>query len=712
MAGFDYILNVTGDCNSVGAGVISIQPQGGTPPYTVEWVSPSLPPINIVNDNPSERTGLYTGTYVIRLNDSTEPDNISFLINAQVSSGVCASITSVSATTCGVDNGSVYLSATTYLSSVVFDLYTSGGTLINTFDSNTSTAEFTNLSAGTYYSIVTDSGGCTAKTPDFIIVDSSPLSFGLYIVPTSPCNAFANPIGKIYVTGQTGTSPYTYLWSNNATGSTVTGLTSGFYSVTVTDANGCTTTQEAFVPEVLPLGITYFSADTPSCFASDGSLTVYISGGTAPYYYSASTGNVSITYAQNYTLSGIPAGQYSFVITDAGLCQVFGTSNIQTPQSIGQVNVFVENSTCSSTDGYVEITVGQGVGPFTYTLIYPDSSNESVTTLLPSQTFFDLSSGTYTIVVSDSTSCEFSQSFVVLAENLYSISVSQTGTTCNQNNGVIYVETTTGGTEPYDYYVDDVLYYNNTSLTAVTINSLSSGSHTISVVDANGCKQTSTIFVTQSQPVNFSLYKTNCGNGNEGTISVFISSGQPPFNFQWSSNVSGNPQEIFVSNLTGGTYSLTIIDSNNCSLTRNTTITCSSLNSGYVPFPVGSKVLEVTLESTNGILQMLNDGFQDLSEGNLNCELVTADFIAQVSVTPIGLNIEQSFYTGTTLVDIPSINLWYDTVETLLLSVPGVQGVNIDPLTNQITITKDPNNTYLNGQIINITLAIEYDINC
>lgn len=712
MAAFDYILNVTGDCTSIGAGAISILPVGGTPPYTVEWVNPSLPPINYVSSEPSVRTGLYRGTYVIRLNDSTEPDNISFLVNAQVSSGVCASITSVNATTCGIDNGSVNVSATTYLSSVVFDLYTSGGTNIKTFDSNTSTAEFTNLSAGTYYVIVTDSGGCTGKTSDFIILNSNPLSFGLYVVPTSPCNSNSNPIGKIYVTGQTGTSPYTYLWSNNMTGSTITGLTSGFYSVTVTDTNGCVASQQAFVPEVDPLGITYYTAQNPSCFASDGGIQVFISGGTAPYYYSASTGNFEISYAQSFSITGIPAGEYSFLITDAGLCQVFGSTNLQTPQSIGQVTVTATNSTCSSSNGQVSIVVGQGVGPFTYTLIYPDSSNTSVTTLLPSQTFFNLGSGTYTIVVSDTSSCEFSQSFFILAQNLYSISLSQTGTTCNQSNGLIGIQITTGGTSPYDYYIDDILYYSNTSLTAVTITSIASGSHTVSVVDANGCEQIGTIFVTQSTPINFSLFSTSCGNGNEGTISTFISSGQPPFNFQWSDNVSGNPQNIYVSNLTAGTYSLTIIDSNNCSLTRTTSIGCSGLNSGYVAYPVGSQQLTVTLESLNGILAFLNDGYQDLTSGNPNCELISANFIAEVSVTPIGLSLQQSFYTGTTLVDVPSINLWYDTVESILLTVPSIQSVSINALTNEITITKNTNNNYLAGQTINITLAIEYDINC
>lgn len=712
MAGFDYQLSITGDCNSTGAGVISILPFGGTPPYTVQWFGPpSLPP-EIVIDTEVVWNGLYAGTYIIRLNDSSDPVNADFFVNAIVSSGCCVSIIDINETTCGTDSGSVTASATTYLSSVSFALYTSGGTLVNTFDSNTGQATFTNLSAGTYYIEVTDPGGCTSKTADFIILESNPLSFGLYLVPNSACSTTSNAIGKIYVTGQTGTPPYTYLWNTNATGSTVTGLTSGFYSVTVTDANGCTATQNTFLPNVEPLGLLYFSADTPSCFNADGSLTMYISGGTAPYYYSASTGNVEITYAQNFVLSGIPAGTYSFLVTDAGLCQILENIDLQTPQSIGQVTVNGINSTCSLTDGQITISVSQGNAPFTYTLVYPDSTNTSITKNSPTHIFDNLTTGDYTVIVSDQSDCVFTQDVSIFTQNTFTIVASQTGTTCNLPNGVISITKTPGGVAPYDYFVDGVLYYDNTSLSSVTINNISGGSHLVSVVDAQGCTQTQTIYITPSQDINFSLFSTDCGNGSDGTISAFITSGTPPYTFNWSSNVPGNPQQISVGNLTAGTYSLTVIDSNGCSLSRTTTISCAGVSSGYVPYKVGSQNLVTTLESEVGILEMLNDGFQDLTNGNPNCDLVTANFIATISVNPVGLVLEQSFYTGTTLVDIPAVNLWYNTVENLLITVPGVQSVDINPLNNQITITKNPSNTYLNGQIINIALAIEYDINC
>lgn len=709
---FGYDLKLTGDCNSLGTGIISILPSGGTPPYTVEWYSPSLPPINTVVDTPSTRTGLYTGTYQLTISDSSDPVNLESLVNVFLSNGCCAKITGVTGTTCNGNNGSVGVSASTLSSAVSFSIYTTGNTLVSSLASSTNEVVIGDLSGGTYYIVAVDSGGCSAYTSNFIVLNSPTFDFGFYTVPNSACLPTGEAIGKIYITGQTGTPPYNYVWSNNATGSTITGLTNGIYSCSVTDANNCTKTKSTSITNVPPLGLVYFSASTPSCFNSDGALKIFISGGTAPYYYSASTGSVDISYAQDFTINAIPAGNYAFVVTDAGLCQIYASSNLQTPNSIGAVTVNATNSTCSSTNGSIAINVGQGLPPFTYTLVYPDSSNDSITTSSPNYIYDNLSAGTYTVFVEDQSTCVFSQSVTLFTSNLFTINTSVTGATCGSDNGSIYVSMTTGGTSPFTYTIDNVVVLSNSSLTAFTFNNLIEGSHVISVTDANGCKQSSTVFVNGTDDVNFTLFPSGCGNGSEGQITAFISSGTPPFIFDWSDNVSGNPQNITVSNLTGGTYSLTVTDSNGCSLSRTTTVACSAVQSGYVPYEVGSQELVVSVEEELGLLEMLNDGYQDLTSGSTTCVLNSTTFIATVSITPVGLYLQQPFYNGTSLVDVPASNLWFDTIEALLLTVPSVEQVQIDPLTNQMIITKNPSNTYLDGQVINISIAIEYDIDC
>jgi hypothetical protein len=127
---------------------------------------------------------------------------------------------------------------------------------------------------------------------------------------------------------------------------------------------------------------------------------------------------------------------------------------------------------------------------------------------------------------------------------------------------------------------------------------------------------------------------------------------------------------------------------------------------------MGEEIFQLESPTKNGLLQMLNEGFYDLTTGNTSCSLVSADFVAQVSVTPSGWTTSDTFFTSTSLVQAPSDNLWYDTIKTLLLAVPGVGNVIFDPLSNQITISTDPANISLDGQQMVIDLIINYDITC
>jgi uncharacterized protein (DUF2141 family) len=710
MAAFNYNITITGDCNNTNSGIINLSLTGGTPPYTVQWQSP-LTQTNVVGSGiPSIVTGLSAFTYTARVNDSTLPINEEFYINVPISSGVCASILGVQDTTCDFANGSVTGTSTSQYSSTNFYLYDMGNTLIQSAVTNSSQVVFSNIDYGSYYMVAQDLGGCTGETQSFIIDTSTTFDFGLYVVPNSSCGG--NPIGKITVTGQTGQPPFSYLWSNGQTGSTITGLTSGNYSVAVTDGYGCTKSEEGSVTNVNPIGLGIITATSPSCFQNNGVINLTITGGTAPFYYSASTGNVLISYSRTYSLSGLTAGDYNFQVTDAAYCQLFAGTTLQTPGGITSVSVSNQNSTCSSTNGLIQISVIGGSTPYTYTLISPDSSQTNINTSQTTYIFNGLSTGEYTVAVSDSTGCSYMQEITIIAENKFTISTEVTSTTCNQNNGLITIYSTTGGTMPLDYSVDESYSVLDTNLSAVTFNNLSAGTHTVTVTDSDGCVQTQIVSIPFSQRLDFSLYSTSCGSGNDGQITAFISSGEPPFNFNWSDNIPNEPQQIQVSGLTAGTYSLTVVDSNGCSLTRSTNITCYQNYVSYQSYVMGDEVFNISSPTKFGMLQMLNEGFYDLTTGNTKCELVSATYTAKVYVNPSGYVVSQPFFTSTSLVQAPSDNLWYNTVKSLLLSIPGVGNVTIDELNNQITIETSKNNTSLKGQEIVIDLVIVYDIMC
>lgn len=709
MAVLDYNIAVTGDCSNNSSGAFNLYINSGTPPYTVEFTEPSFP-TQIVTTQPASLVGLASRVYQLRVNDSSLPVNNEFYVNIPISSGVCASIVSIQNTTCNENNGSVIANSTSLYSSTNFSLFDVNNNFITSASTNGDQITFGQLSAGTYYIGVVDLGGCSAFTPTFIVQESENLDFGLYAVPNSSCGG--SPIGKIIVTGQTGLAPYTYLWSDGQTGSTITGLTSGVYSVSVTDAFGCTVSKSADITNVNPIGLGIFTATQPSCLQSNGAINMTVTGGTAPFYYSASTGDVLVSYGRTFSISGLSAGQYNFQVTDAGLCQMFAGTTLETPGGITAVSVQGQNSTCSSTNGSITITVQGGTIPYTYTLISPDGTQLNVSNSQTTQIFENLGTGTYTVGISDNTGCSTIQEVTLVAQNKFTISTEVVGTSCNQSNGSVTIYSTSGGTLPLDYSVDGIQNIFDTNLSAVTFNNLTSGTHIVTVTDADGCTQTTNILVPNSQPLSYSLYSTSCGSGDSGKITAFITSGEPPFTFNWSDNVPNEPQQIQISGLTAGTYSVTVVDANGCSLTRNTTITCNKNYTSYQTYTMGAEVFNVQSPTKFGLLQMLNEGYFDLTSGNTNCDLISATFNAKVSVNPSGIVASQNFFTSTSLVQVPSDNQWYDTVKTLLLGIPGVGNVTIDQLNNQITIETSRNNTSLEGQEIVIDLVIEYDIIC
>lgn len=711
MSNFNYNILVTGDCKNQGVGTLSMDFVGGVPPYTVQFISPSFPPQIAYNDGDKViLTNLFGGVYQTRVIDSTLPQNSEFYINIPISNGICCSIVSIENTTCGLNNGSITGTSTTQYSSTDYFIYSGNGILISSATTNQSDVVFTDLSAGTYYMTVLDLGGCTGRSQNFIIESSPETNFGLYPIPNSACGGSST--GKIIITGLTGQGPFTYLWSNGQTGSIATGLTEGTYSVQVTDGYGCNITKTTNVGNSDPVGLGVFTVENPSCFESNGSITLTITGGTEPYYYSASTGQVLISYSKTVSFTGLSAGEYQFLITDATFCSTILNTNLLTPNGMSSVNVVGVNSYCASNDGEITISVVGGQSPYTYTLVGSLGNQSIISGSQQIQKFENLTADTYSVFVEDASGCGYQQEVVILTSDKFIIETETVGTSCNQNNGSVTITLYSGYTLPIDYSIDGLQNIIDTTSTAVTFNNLSAGNHTITVTDSTGCSQSKTIFIPKGDVLDFSLYSVNCGSGNSGKINAFITSGTPPFEFYWSDNVPSNPQEIQVNNLSGGTYTLTIVDSNGCSQTRSTNITCNTNYTSYQCYVMGEEVFNVQSPTKLGLIQMLNEGYYDLTSGNTNCNLISADFIAKVSINPSGLIANNTFFTTTSLVSVPSDNLWYDTIKQLLLSIPGIMSVTIDQLNNQITIATNPNSNSLDGQEIVVELAIVYDIIC
>lgn len=705
MAAFDYNFYVTGDCYNSNSGVISVSLSGGVEPYTIDFVTPNL-------GTGSTKTGLSAGVYIIRANDALGDINNEFYINVIVSSGGCLDVTSVSATTCGLDNGSISLSASSTAYPITLTLY-SGTTVIQTGITSNGELEFNSIPSGIYTAFYSDYGGCSGYSESIIIQPSTSVDYGFYIVDNTSC--YGN-VGKVQITGLTGNAPFTYLWGDGSTGTTITGLTADTYSVTVTDSTGCAVTKIATVNNADPLQIVSLQSTNPNCFSADGTIRVIITGGTGPFYYSGSNGTTLVSYATDVVFSGFSPGTTSFTVTDASLCSDTSEVYLQNSGGFSVIGIQATNSTCSVSGGTIVVNVIGNV-PFTYTLIKPDSSTEQFIQNLTQQTFSNLEEGTYTVVVSNQSGCEYSQEVTVFTSDKFPLSASTTGTTCGLDNGSCYVTVGTG----YTGVLDMILTKNNVIITqyidiiqsAVTFNGLTSGTYQLQVRDQDNCSVYTSFSITDSEVLDFGLSATNCGNlNNEGTILTTIFSGVPPFTYVWSSNMptyTGGPNPT---GLSGDTYVLTVTDSSGCTLTRSVVVPCTPTVSGYQVISVVSNTFTTTYNNIRDFDSMLNEGFYDLTSGNTNCVLVSAVFTATVEIS--GNTYTQDFYTGTTLSDTPSESLWVDTIENILSGITGVGSVIVNPTTNTIQVKSlcDGTTDELSDSEFITGVIINYDINC
>ena len=698
---FDYDLSITGACVT-GLGSALITGSGGVPPYTFDWYSPNLGPGPL-------KTNLTPGTYLVRANDSSAPVNNEFYVNVQIQECLCVTLLNVYNTTCGENNGSVTATTNSIYSSVDYSLYTVDGDFVQSGTSSTNEFTFFGLSGGTYYITVNDIADGIGQSQSFIVEESDPFDFGLYIVPNASCGT--GNIGKLFVTGQTGNPPYSYQWSTGAITSSITGLTAGVYSVQVTDGQGCVKVQTATIENLDPVGFGSFVVTQPTCFANNGIIELNITGGTVPYYYSASTGTIEISYSPTFILSGLSNGTYGFTVTDAALCTFSVSTALQSPNSISSVNVFSQNSQCSDGQGSISVEIIGGIPNYTYSLVYPTGNVDTVTSTQTAEVFSNLSAGTYTVIVGDQGGCVYQEEVDILTVEKFDFYIYTTGSTCNNPFGGVKISVQEGAVGLLTYSIDGIEQITDTSLSSVTFSNISVGQHTVTVTDFDGCAITKPFVITSTEAVNFSLYSTSCGDGNDGVMTAFISSGVPPFTFYWSNNVPSNPQQITVSGLTGGTYSLIVVDSNGWSLARTTTIDCDKVYVSYQSYTMGEDEFTIVSPTKCGIQQILVDGFYDLTSGNTDCILTQAVYTAKVQVQPLGTILTNTFYTGTSLNDVPSDGLWFSTIENMIESISGIIDVQIDPVTNQITIKASPGSSVTNQEII-VELIIVYDIDC
>lgn len=703
-----YTNSITGDCTNTNVGAFTIDIIGDAPDYTIQWLNPSLGTIPLgVGVTAYTQTNLSGGSYSFNIIDSCSPINAVLPVNVYISTGTCVSIVNEVNTLCGDNNGSLTAQNNNFYDISEFLLYERTNGYITSGLSTSNSYTFNGLTPGIYYVVGDDGGGCTGKSETCIIKSSTTIDYGFYVVNDAGC---AVNSGKIFVTGLTGNPPYTYLWTNGSVMSSISGLTSGTYGVTITDSTSCTVSKSTIVVDVPTVGLGSFLVTSPSCFTSDGEVTVIITGGTAPYYYLGSNGQSYISFSPSQVFTGLGGGLFTVTVTDAGLCNFTISVSVLTPNGFSITNIGTVNSSCNNYDGAISpITLFGGSGNYVYSLKYPDGHTISQSTTSGSWGFNGLSGGTYTLSINDGT-CYYSSDYVIENEVKYALNTSTTGTTCGLDNGSVELTIGPGGTPPYLYEIDGQSF--PTSLTAHTFNNLGSGQYMASVTDSSAliCKQMLPFVIGSSMDMDYIIDKTDSTNGSNGTISVFITSGEPPFTIEWSNNVNGQTGTT-LTNLTGGTYSVKITDDNGCVKSRTIEVTgYNKLTSYEVYNYCESDFTTIPELGKKGLKEMLNEGYYDLVVDETDCVLNSAIFSVNVEIS--GVSASTTFYTGYTLNQVPSDDKYYDALAQLIESYPQIGQVIIDPSTNIIQIITKCETQYLTSMDVSADVKILYDISC
>lgn len=582
------ITNAT--CFGTANGAIALQVSGGSGAHSFNWSDAATT---------QDRTLIMAGIYDVTITDmSACSTTASYTVTEPAAISITTAISNVSCN--GNSDGSIDITAT-------------GGSLPYNFvwADGPISEDRTTLSAGTYTVNLTDNNMCTASATATI---NQPAALAISTTKTNGTCATGGSI-SISITGGTGIP--TYSWSNNETTQNISNLSAGTYTVTATYSNGCSITASDSVAGTSPVAITHTKVDNTICFGdSAGSIDLTVTGGTGNYTYAWSNG------ANTEDISNLTARNYFITVTDAGNCSATALIKILQPSPV-TLSTARNNVSCLSTanDGAVDLTVTGATPPYTYLW------NTSATT----EDLSNLTTGAYSVTVTDANSCSTSTALTIVQPSTIVITATKSNVLCHGGNDGSISVSATGGTGNYTYNW-------NIAPSATQLSNLSANNYVLTVTDTiSGCRATRSINVGQPAVLQtlHTITNPSCFSGNNGSVALNTFGGMQPYSYTWSNAAN----TATASNLTAGIYSVTITDSNACSITASYTLTqptqvvanvttgntCYELNNGFAAVNVSGGIGSYTYLWANGDttqqINNLSDGsYAVLVKDSSNCQ--------------------------------------------------------------------------------------------
>ncbi len=543
-------------CPGVSSGTITVTALTGTPPFQWSLDGGAFVP----GASPYTFTNVSAGSHNVTIRDA---NNCTILVVANVAfgAGVAGNATSTATSCPGNTDGTITVTATAGTAPFTWSL--DGGAP----QSGASPYTFNNVAAGSHTVQITDAIGCNILVPVTVSAGATPTA-----VASSTATACAGVNnGTITITSASGPAPYTFSLDGGAPQAgtipfTFSNVPAGVHTVVVTDGSGCQTAPISVTVATGP-GVSGNATTTAtSCpAASNGSITVDATAGTAPFTYQLD-GGAPQSGANPYTFNNVAAGPHTIIITDNFGCTLTLSNVMVNAGPVLTANLVPTATSCAgATNGSITVTPVGGAAPFTFSL---DGGAPQAGT--PPYVFNNVPAGNHTIEVVDGAGCATgSLSVTVAAGPVLTTTVTATDVLCNGGStGIITVTVPTIGTPPYEYSLDNVNWQSSNIFSG-----LAAGTYTVYFRESNGCLGQQSVTVNEPAVLSAtsSVVNVSCNGGNDATVTITGGGGVTPYEYSIDNGTTWQSSATF-GGLTAGGYTIIIRDANLCTATLTATV--------------------------------------------------------------------------------------------------------------------------------------------
>lgn len=517
-------------CFGASTGEVSSTVTGGTAPYSYLWGGGQTTP---------DIASLPIGNYSLTVTDNNGcviSDNLT-LTQPLAPLALSTVVTDVDCH--GNNTGSIDLTITGGTAPYLKTWWNGGSIILSD-----TTEDIGSQYANSYTVLVTDGNGCIDSLTSVINEPLAPVAISGIV---DDVNCFGLNDGAIDATVTDGTGPYTYSWSSGQTTEDIAGVVAGTYTLTATDSKLCVESMTFTIIEPnAPLAVTTAVTDVLCNGDNDGEIESFVEGGTLPYTYAWSNGETTPD------IISLTANTYTVTVTDAQGCIAFTGATVNEPTALVANYTITDASCYGYNDGEIQMIVTGGVAPYSF-----DWGNQNNIFLATTGEILDsLIAEDYFIRVKDANGCLVEQIVTVGEPEPFISSTVVTEPLCfGGSDGSIDV-TITGGTAAYSSV------WSNGLLTE-DAGSLTTGTYTYVVTDAQGCIINDTVFVDQPKEIQISydVVPVSCIDQTDADIFITPFGGIQPYTYFWSTG--GDTQHL--EDVGPGTYTLTITDDHLCS---------------------------------------------------------------------------------------------------------------------------------------------------